>query len=140
MKVGNIGKNSIKVCAVIGGKAVSTIGSLIYPSSLSRCASQTGAPGSPIYPECIGIYNEGKSQTTDKSDEKINGKPAIKDVEPDDFCEQLALAEAKAGRHIMKGQKMSDEPRLIAHYGPGPWIKKEHVRDVNAPLKAEKEK
>ncbi|MGP9517102.1 RHS repeat-associated core domain-containing protein, partial [Psychrobacter sp. AOP5-CZ1-12] len=61
-------------------------------------------------------------------------KPAIKDVEPEDFCEQLALAEAKAGagRHIMKGQKMSDEPRLIAHYGSGPWIKKEHVRECTA--------
>lgn len=29
---------------------------------------------------------------------------------------------------------MSDEPRLIAHYGagPGPWIKKEHVRECTA--------
>lgn len=21
---------------------------------------------------------------------------------------------------------MGDEPRLISHYGPGPWVKKEH--------------
>jgi RHS repeat-associated protein len=54
-------------------------------------------------------------------------KAAIPDVQPKDFCEQLALAEAKAGagRPIMG--TMGDEPRLIAHYGPGPWSKREHI-------------
>jgi hypothetical protein len=39
----------------------------------------------------------------------------------------MALAEAKAGAGtpIMGG--MGDEPRLVAHYGPGPWIKKQHT-------------
>lgn len=53
-------------------------------------------------------------------------KPAICDVEPDDLCEQMALAEAKAGAGYPIIGQMGDEPRLIAHYGPGPWIKKEH--------------
>jgi len=48
-------------------------------------------------------------------------------VKPGNLCEQLALAEAKggAGEAIMWG--LADEPRLIAHYGRGPWIKKQHV-------------
>jgi hypothetical protein len=50
---------------------------------------------------------------------------------PKDLCEQLALAEAKAkakagaGTPIM-GQ-MGDEPCLVAVYGPGPWVKKQHI-------------
>ena len=59
-----------------------------------------------------------------------NGKvcnPAIPDVTPNDLCEQLALAEAKAsaGRPIMG--EMADAPRLVALYGPGPWIKMQHT-------------
>lgn len=55
-------------------------------------------------------------------------KPAIPDACPDDLCEQLALAEAKGGegRIIMTG--LADEPRLVAHYGRGPWVKKQHKR------------
>ncbi|WP_173910732.1 hypothetical protein [Acinetobacter sp. Marseille-Q1618] len=57
-------------------------------------------------------------------------KPAICDEEPKDLCEQLVLAEAKAGAgyQIMHDAKIGDEPRLIAHYGMGPWIKKEHKK------------
>jgi RHS repeat-associated protein len=53
-------------------------------------------------------------------------KPAIPDVTPRDYCEELTLAEAKAGagEDIMQG--LADEPRLIAEHGPGPWIKREH--------------
>ncbi len=53
-------------------------------------------------------------------------KPAIPDKEPGDLCEQLALAEAKAGAGVPIMGRMGDEPRLIAHYGPGPWVKMEH--------------
>jgi RHS repeat-associated protein len=53
-------------------------------------------------------------------------KPAIPDVAPGNFCEQLALAEAKAGAGVPIMGNMGDEPRLISHYGPGPWVKKEH--------------
>ncbi|MET3463811.1 RHS repeat-associated core domain-containing protein [Variovorax atrisoli] len=53
-------------------------------------------------------------------------KPAIPDVSPGNLCEQLALAEAKAGAGEPIMGTMSDAGRLIAHYGPGPWIKKQH--------------
>lgn len=53
-------------------------------------------------------------------------KPAIPDVEPGDLCEQLALAEAKAGAGEPIMGSMADEPRLIANYGPGPWVKMQH--------------
>jgi RHS repeat-associated protein len=53
-------------------------------------------------------------------------KPALPDVCPDDLCEQLALAEAKAGAGVPIMGQMADEPRLVAHYGPGPWVKMEH--------------
>ena len=63
-------------------------------------------------------------------DSTPQSKPTKCDQEPDDLCEQLALAEANAGAgyQIMHGEKMGDEPRLIAHYGIGPWIKKEHKK------------
>ncbi|WP_155520937.1 hypothetical protein [Ralstonia solanacearum] len=54
-------------------------------------------------------------------------KPAKPDVLPNDFCEQLALAEAKAGAGYPIMGSMGDEPRLIALYGPGPWIKKQYT-------------
>ena len=40
------------------------------------------------------------------------------------------LAEAKAGTgyQIMNNSVIGDEHRLIAHYGAGPWIKKEHIK------------
>ena len=49
-------------------------------------------------------------------------KPAICDEEPEDLCEQLVLAEARAGAgyQIMNDSVIGDEPRLIAHYGAGP--------------------
>ena len=54
-------------------------------------------------------------------------KPAIADVEPGDLCEQLALAEAKAGAGVVIMTALADEPRLISHYGAGPWVKKQHT-------------
>jgi RHS repeat-associated protein len=54
-------------------------------------------------------------------------KPAIPDAEPNDICEQMALAEAKAGAGTVEMTDLADEPRLVAHYGPGPWVKKKHV-------------
>ena len=47
--------------------------------------------------------------------------------QPEELCEQLALAEAQggAGRQIMG--ELGDAPRLIALYGPGPWVKKQHT-------------
>jgi hypothetical protein len=54
-------------------------------------------------------------------------KPAKPDVEPADLCEELALAEAKAGAGTDIMGLMGDEPRLIALYGPGPWRKRQHI-------------
>jgi hypothetical protein len=59
-------------------------------------------------------------------DEATNN-PAKPDVEPGDLCEQLALAEAKAGAGVPIMGSMNDEPRLVAHYGPGPWRKMQHT-------------
>lgn len=53
-------------------------------------------------------------------------KPAIPDVSPRDNCEAFALAEAKAGAGEIIMTGLGDEPRLVAHYGPGPWVKKRH--------------
>lgn len=40
-----------------------------------------------------------------------------------DTCEQMASAEAKAGAGVVVMTNMGDERRLVAHYGPGPWVK-----------------
>ncbi|MEH6474116.1 MAG: hypothetical protein V7727_00445 [Sneathiella sp.] len=52
-------------------------------------------------------------------------KPTICDVDPDDLCEQMILMAAKAGAGEIKMRNLVDEPRLVAHYGPGRWVKKE---------------
>ena len=60
------------------------------------------------------------------SDSDAGCKPAYADAKPQDLCEQLALAEAKAGAGEPIMGSMADEPRLIAHYGVGPWVKMQH--------------
>jgi RHS repeat-associated protein len=54
-------------------------------------------------------------------------KPGIPDVQPGNLCEKLALAEAKAGAGVPIMSGLADSPRLVAIYGPGPWIKKQHT-------------
>jgi RHS repeat-associated protein len=63
--------------------------------------------------------------TWDEVDQVL--KPAIPDVLPNDFCEQMALAAAKAGAGTVEMTGLADEPRLIALYGPGPWVKKRYT-------------
>lgn len=74
-----------------------------------------------------GIWNvmtgDGEAKKDNRSCIK---KPAIPDVLPRDLCELFALAEAKAGAGEPRMGDMADEPRLIAHYGPGPWRKMQH--------------
>lgn len=41
------------------------------------------------------------------------------------------MAEAKAGAGTMIMSGLADEPRLVAHYGPGPWIKKQHTHNCS---------
>jgi RHS repeat-associated protein len=62
-----------------------------------------------------------------RSDPSKAEKPGICDVGPNDLCEQLALAEAKAGAGVPIMGSMADAPRLVAVYGPGPWIKMQHT-------------
>ncbi|MCW7537680.1 type IV secretion protein Rhs [Aquabacterium sp. A7-Y] len=69
------------------------------------------------------IYSDASGSST--SNDQVC-KPAKPDVEPGDLCEQLALAEAKAGAGVPIMGQMGDEPRLVAHYGAGPWRKMEH--------------
>ena len=54
-------------------------------------------------------------------------KPPIPDADPKDICEQMALAEARAGAGVIVMTNLGDERRLVAHYGPGPWVKMKHV-------------
>ena len=55
-----------------------------------------------------------------------SNNPPISDYCPKDLCEQLAFAEAKAGAGTTIMSHLGDEPRLIAHYGRGPWVKRQH--------------
>jgi hypothetical protein len=55
--------------------------------------------------------------------------PAIPDVTPKDSCEYWALAEAKAGAGTLIMDNLGDAPRLNAIYGPGPWVKFQHVKN-----------
>lgn len=63
-----------------------------------------------------------------KSEDEVCNPP-IADVEPTDLCEQMALAAAKAGAGTVEMENLGDEPRLIALYGKGPWVKKRYVHD-----------
>nr|WP_269634489.1 RHS repeat-associated core domain-containing protein [Methylovulum miyakonense] len=105
----------------IGGGTVAEF-CLANPIACSVAAAGAAGygAGSLIYP----IIAEPLGNAIDKI-----CKPAIPDVEPDNLCVQLALAEAKAGAGEPRMGKMGDEPRLIAHYGPGPWIKMQYIHD-----------
>ena len=76
-----------------------------------------------LYPSEIGA--EPNVNALPQSDVK---KDAKCDEDPDDLCEQLAFAEAKAGAGRVIMRNLGDEPRLIAHYGPGPWVKKQYTK------------
>jgi hypothetical protein len=68
-----------------------------------------------------------QDQCKDDDAKPAPNNPPITDVQPRDLCEQFALAEAKAGAGTVIMTGLGDEPRLIAHYGPGPWVKKQHT-------------
>ncbi|TJZ73888.1 RHS repeat domain-containing protein [Chitiniphilus eburneus] len=70
----------------------------------------------------VAIYN-----VTQGDPQKANCPP-VPDAVPGNLCEQLALAEAKAGAGTEVMSNLEDEPRLKAHYGNGPWVKKRHVK------------
>jgi RHS repeat-associated protein len=84
--------------------------------------------GCAMSPGCSSAVTNAVSATVNAVGDAIDRicKPAIPDTSPGNLCEQLALAEAKAGAGIPIMEGLGDAPRLIALYGPGPWIKKEH--------------
>ncbi|MET2531233.1 RHS repeat-associated core domain-containing protein [Ralstonia pseudosolanacearum] len=114
----------------IGGWAGGALGEIIDPVG-------GGVPGAAIGSALGGAAGDwisdaiaSKSQDSNTSSSTDTGKvckPAKSDVQPNDLCEQFALAEAKAGAGYPIMGQMGDEPRLIALYGPGPWIKKQHT-------------
>jgi len=73
----------------------------------------------------------GNGGDTPNGDTAGNNPPVrkgpIPDEEPASIAEQIALQQARAGegREIMRN--LGDEPRLVANYGPGEWVKMEHT-------------
>ncbi|WP_309663539.1 hypothetical protein, partial [Tabrizicola sp.] len=96
---GDLAWGGIQIGGQILGGGIISIGMILYPTQL----------GDGTLPQSL-IEN-----------------PPIEDVCPNDFCEQLALEEAKAGAGRTIPIKLGDEPRIVAHYGLGPWVKKEHT-------------
>ena len=60
-------------------------------------------------------------------EESARRRPAIPDCTPSNLCEQLALAEAKAGAGTIIMYNLADAERLVAHYGAGLWVKRQHT-------------
>jgi len=106
------------VCA--GGGCEAGLAMLGLGAAMSTPAGQQAAK------DTASAISEMMSTPSDTKDGAVC-KPAIADVQPNDLCEQLALAEAKAGAGVPIMSALADEPRLIALYGWGPWIKKQHT-------------
>lgn len=54
-------------------------------------------------------------------------KGPIPDVVPRNIKELIALNAARGGRGSVIMENLADEPRLVALYGPGIWVKKQYV-------------
>lgn len=91
------------------------------------CIAGAGVGGLIMGGIAIAAILSTPSSTATSSNTANACKPTIPDVEPKDLCEQLALAEAKAGAGRPIISALADEPRLVAHYGPGPWVKMQHT-------------
>lgn len=77
----------------------------------------------------LSVPGDTSSSSSTASNEVC--KPAIADVPPNDLCEQLALAEAKAGAGRVIMPQLADAPRLVALYGVGPWVKMQHTHNCS---------
>ncbi|AXV81098.1 RHS repeat-associated core domain-containing protein [Ralstonia solanacearum] len=114
----------------IGGWVGGAIGEVIDPVGGgvpgAAIGSALGSAAGDWISDAIASHSQD-SNTSNSTDTGKVCKPAKPDVQPNDLCEQLALAEAKAGAGYPIMGQMGDEPRLVALYGPGPWIKKQHT-------------
>jgi hypothetical protein len=54
-------------------------------------------------------------------------KGPIPDAIPSNLYEQMALGAAKDGQGSQIMGRMADEPRLVANYGSGRWVKMQYV-------------
>jgi RHS repeat-associated protein len=115
------------IAAAFGGGGAST-GTLLAGSALlfgtaiaiQSSSSSTGAK-STSDPFFLSVLESGTASSQNVC------RPALPDVQPGNLCEQLALAEAKAGAGNPIVWALGDAPRLEALYGPGPWIKMQHT-------------
>lgn len=104
-KVGKAASKGIKSLTNRGAKPATKVPSVMPKSSPGAAAgAKAGVPSAP----------------------RVLKGP-LPDAVPRNLNEQLALKAAKsgAGRRIM--DELADEPRLIANYGKGNWVKKEYV-------------
>lgn len=58
-------------------------------------------------------------------------KGPIADAVPKTLPQQLALGAAKEGRGTRIMANLADDPRLVANYGPGEWVKMQYVMRGN---------
>lgn len=58
-------------------------------------------------------------------------KGPIPDAVPETLPQQMALDAAKQGAGTQIMENLGDEPRLIANYGPGRWVKMQYVLRSN---------
>ena len=86
--------------------------------------------GNPI----SGVELDGHDSTDDTSsgDTSSGGSAPVKkgpipDQQPQDFWDQVAMGEAKAGVGQQIMANLGDEARLIANYGSGVWVKMQYV-------------
>lgn len=81
------------------------------------------------------VPQEGVPQDEQSKDAAVKKGP-IPDQKPTNVEELLSMDEARAGQgEIITDKKtglpkeMGDEPRLVANYGPGEWVKMHHFHN-----------
>jgi RHS repeat-associated protein len=104
----------------VGGGLIGGFGGSVIPGPGTVAGAITlGQLGGIAEASSGGIAGNIVGQEACPDDNKPNN-PAIPDVPPNNLCEQLALADAKAGAGVIIMRNLGDEPRLVAHYGVGP--------------------
>ena len=68
---------------------------------------------------------EAVAKSVDEAGQVLKGP--IADAVPKSLPEQLALGAAREGQGKVIMRNLVDEPRLVANYGPGEWVKMRYV-------------